>query len=133
MRDQRAVVVARRSFEWLGGLLLQCTLPRLYCVCDRFGCFKGNHVAEFLDQEQSRAGYPLLEFQGFLMRSETVSPERYLGVGGCELQTWRQGARRTLAVISQEACLAAYCTARMRDDILSLPIAVDLRPASCSD
>lgn len=62
-----------------------------------------------------------------------VSPERYVGAGGCELQTWRQGARQTLAVISQESCLAAYCTARMRPDILGLPIAVDLRTANCSD
>jgi hypothetical protein len=62
---------------------------------------------------------------------ETQS-ERYSGFGGCELMTWRQGNRQTLAVSNSSAC-HAYCTAGMGTQVLELPIAVNLSASRCSE
>jgi hypothetical protein len=97
------------------------------------------HVQLVLDDQLNIAGFVWsLKYESgerCHLSAETfqeVSREKYRGIGGCELQTWRQGNRQTLAVTASGAC-RAYCTPMIRTDILELPIAVDLAHSVCSD
>lgn len=70
-----------------------------------------------------------------LLSAETfkeAANERYRGVGGCELLTWRQGVRQTLAVANASNC-RAYCTSEASLRSLELPISVDIARSRCSD
>lgn len=56
---------------------------------------------------------------------------RYVGVNGCEVQSWRQDFRMTLAVMNPEAC-RSYCSPSLDKDVLELPMSMDLRTRRCS-